>query len=141
MPPPGDQLRLWRIFAEASLTVPLPEERLHAHNDRLYLLPAAAMAAERLRIVRYGLLLGEMRPGRFQPAPDLALALRAADATAALDLPPDDAQLAAYMAGAELPQPGADGWVLVAVAGFGLGWAKRTAGRLKNHYPRLWRRG
>jgi 16S rRNA C967 or C1407 C5-methylase (RsmB/RsmF family)/NOL1/NOP2/fmu family ribosome biogenesis protein len=141
VPPAGEQLRLWREFAAASLTVGLPEDRLHSHQDRLYLLPASAIAAERVRIVRYGLPLGEMRPGRFQPAPELALTLRAGDATAALDLRPDDPRLAAYLAGVELAQPGADGWLLVTVDGFGLGWAKRVAGRLKNHYPRSWRRG
>ena len=141
VPPSGDHLRAWRAFADASLTVEIPEERIHAHNDRLYLLPPAAMmAVERVRIVRYGLWLGEMLPGRFQPAPDLALALRAADVATTLDLSPDAPQLAAYQAGAEIPQAGADGWVLVAVDGFGLGWAKRAGGRLKNHYPRGWRR-
>ena len=140
VPPSGEQLRLWREFATAALTVELPEERILYHNDRLYLLPLAAIAVERFRIVRYGLLLGELRPGRFQPAPDLALALRADDATTALDLRPDDPQLTAYMAGSELPNTGMDGWVLLAVDGFGLGWAKRAAGRLKNHYPRQWRR-
>ena len=40
---------------------------------------------------------------------------------------------------AELP-PGPDGWTLVAVDGFGLGWGKRAGGRLKNHYPHALRR-
>lgn len=140
VPPAGESLRLWRDFAAASLVVELPEDRLHSHQDRLYLLPAAAIAVDRIRIVRYGLLLGEIRPGRFQPAPDLALALRAAEVTTALDLRPDDPRLAAYLAGAELAEAGPDGWALLAVDGFGLGWAKRAAGRLKNHYPRGWRR-
>jgi NOL1/NOP2/fmu family ribosome biogenesis protein len=35
-----------------------------------------------------------------------------------------------------LRSPGEDGWTLAAVDGFPLGWGKRVAGVLKNHYPR-----
>lgn len=30
----------------------------------------------------------------------------------------------------------ASGWVLVAVDGYSLGWAKLAGGRLQNHYPK-----
>ncbi|RIK18848.1 MAG: hypothetical protein DCC51_09810, partial [Anaerolineae bacterium] len=94
----------------------------------------------RLRTVRYGLLLGEMRPGRFHPSHELALALRAEDATAAINWPADDPRLAAYLSGADEPFTGANGWVLITVDGFGLGWGKAAGGRLKNHYPHFLRR-
>lgn len=139
-PPAREELRLWREFNAATLTLDLPEERLHARNGRLYLLPGGAIDFGRLRTVRYGLLLGEMRPGRFHPSHELALALRAEDATAAIDWPTDDPRLAAYLSGADEPFTGANGWVLVTVDGFGLGWGKVAGGRLKNHYPHFLRR-
>ncbi len=144
-PPTADQNRLWRDFAAATLAIDLPADRLHVHGDRLYLLPSLAVAPREgaVHVVRYGLLLGELRPGHFRPAHDLALALRADDASA-LRWPAGDPRLVAYLSGADLPaaglSPGPDGWTLVTVDGFGLGWAKRAAGRLKNHFPHALRR-
>lgn len=96
-------------------------------------LPVAAnhLAHGNLHIIRYGLLLGEMRRGRFHPAHELALAMAAGDATHALSLAAEDASLAAYIAGADLPSAGPDGWTLVTVAGYGLGWGKRVGGRVR----------
>lgn len=142
-PPTAAQLRLWRDFAAAALTIDLPEEQLHAHGERLYLLPRRAIDTGRLHLVRYGLPLGETRPGHFRPGHDLALCLTDADARA-VRWPADDPRLAAYLAGHDLPSsdlpPDPDGWTLVTVDGFGLGWGKRAGGRLKNHYPHALRR-
>lgn len=139
-PPPREEMRLWHAFAEAALAIDVPDERLNVHNHRLYLLPLTTIPTGRVRIVRYGLLLGEMRRGRFHPAHELALALEAGDTTLTLDFRADDASLAAYMAGADLPSQGPEGWLLVTVEGYGLGWGKRVGGRVKNHYPHYLRR-
>jgi 16S rRNA C967 or C1407 C5-methylase (RsmB/RsmF family)/NOL1/NOP2/fmu family ribosome biogenesis protein len=143
-PPSAEEERLWRIFARDTLAVDIPAERLHAHNSRLYLLPKTAISPGHLRIVRYGLLLGEARAGRFRPAHDLASSLAAADVPAAINWPADDPRLFAYLSGSDLPEAdlpaGNDGWTLIAVDGFGLGWGKRAGGRLKNHHPHHLRR-
>lgn len=138
--PSAEDLRLWRDFAQASLVIDIPHDRLHVHNGRLYLSPRTTIAAGRAHIVRYGLLLGELRRGRFQPAHDLALALTAEDAALCVSLAAGDRPLAAYLAGEDMPQSGPDGWVLIAVDGFGMGWGKRVGGRIKNHYPHYLRR-
>lgn len=138
--PASETLRQWREFAAATLALEIPEERLHARNNRLFLLPKEAIDPGRARVVRYGLLLGEVRPGRFHPAHELALALAAKDVNTTLDYPAGNATLSAYLSGADLPTSGPDGWALVAVDGFGLGWGKRAGGRLKNHYPHYLRR-
>ncbi len=139
-PPSAEEARLWREFTAGALALDLPHERLHAHNGRLFLRPRVAPDPGRLRLVRYGLLLGEARRGHFRPAHDLALALTANDVPASVNWPAGDPRLAAYLSGADAPDAGPDGWVLVTVEGFGLGWGKRVAGRLKNHYPRHLRR-
>ncbi len=141
--PSTAQMHLWRDFAAATLTLDLPAERLHVHDEHLYLLPRRAVATGRLHLRRVGLALGEFRPGRFHPSHDLALALNSEDARG-VSWPAADPRLASYLSGADLPaahlSPGPDGWLLIAVDGFGLGWGKRAAGRLKNHYPRALRR-
>lgn len=135
-----EEMRLWHEFAEATLTVDIPTERLNAHNGRLYLLPQTTLPTGNLHIIRYGLLLGEMRRGRFHPAHELALAMAAGDATHVLVFAAEDTSLAAYMAGVDLPSAGPDGWTLVAIEGHGLGWGKRVRGKVKNHYPHYLRR-
>jgi len=144
-PPGANEARLWAAFAEETLALELPAGRLHVHAGRLYLLPRRAPTVGRVHLVRYGLLLGEFRPGRFVPAHDLALSLNAADAATAVSWPAGDPRLRVYLSGADLSLAelpvAADGWTLVAVDGFGLGWGKRAGGRLKNHYPHHLRRG
>lgn len=138
--PSREELGQWREFAADALTLELPEERLHAAGGRLYLIPASHPDTGRLHLVRYGIVLGELRSGYFRPSADLALALTTADTARSVAWPPDDTRLAGYMAGEDIADEGPNGWLLVGVDGFGLGWAKRVNGRLKNHYPRHARR-
>lgn len=138
--PAKHQINQWQSFARSVFSVDIPVDRLHEHQDRLYLLPRRALDTGRLRLVRTGILLGESRSGYFRPAHELALALRAVECHQSIDLSADDPVLLRYLAGADIEAPGPDGWVLVTVAGFGLGWGKRVNDRLKNHFPRSLRR-
>lgn len=140
-PPRKQELTHWRAFAAGTLRADFPEERLLLDgNGRLYLLPEQALEARGVRLVRYGLLLGEVRRGYFKPAHTLALALKADEAAAVIDWPADSQPIADYLTGLDLPVNGPNGWALVTVDGFALGWGKRVNGRLKNHYPRGLRR-
>lgn len=139
-PPGRRELAIWRAFAQAFLRVKFPEERLLLVNDRLYLLPEDVLETGKLHLIRYGLLLGEIRKGYFRPDHALALALAPEDAVEAVNLAADSDEIAAYWQGLDLPAAGPDGWLLVAVDGFVLGWGKRVNGRIKNHYPRGLRR-
>ena len=87
-------------------------------------------------------LRSEGRTSCFEPDLCLAIALRADEVS----------QLVDELIGTELggPRsarrhpwtcPGPDGWVLIAVEGFPLGWGKRSGGVVKNHYPKALRRG
>ncbi|MFR5718609.1 MAG: methyltransferase RsmF C-terminal domain-like protein [Anaerotignum faecicola] len=44
-----------------------------------------------------------------------------------------------YLKGETVEAEGKDGWTLVCVDGFPLGWAKRQKGRLKNKYAVSWK--
>ncbi len=129
-----------RSFEAATLRRPLPAAGWAQYGEHLHLLPTAPAFWQGLRVVRAGLRVGRASAGRFEPDHALALALTPADVLLDLDLPPASPQVAAYLRGETLPSPGPDGWVLVTVDGFTLGWGKRTQGVLKNHYPRHLRR-
>jgi NOL1/NOP2/fmu family ribosome biogenesis protein len=138
---PGKKdLAIWQAFARECLPIELAEERLLLVNGRLYLLPEMALETGKLHLIRYGLLLGEIRKGYFRPDHALALALRPKDARQTVNFAADSDEIAAYWQGLDLPSVGSDGWLLVAVDGFVLGWGKRVNGRLKNHYSRGLRR-
>ena len=53
-----------------------------------------------------------------------------------IDFSCDAPELSRFLRGETLPCDGPDGWYLVSVAGFGLGWAKQVKGTLKNHLPK-----
>jgi NOL1/NOP2/fmu family ribosome biogenesis protein len=136
-PPKQSQIRLWHEFVAAHLHLSFPDDRLLLKNGRLYLLPETALDASGLNIMRYGVLLGEIRRGYFKPAHALALALRAEDG-AAVNLTADSAT--AYLSGHDLPSDRSNGWTLVTVDGHTIGWGKQVGSRLKNHYPHRHRR-
>lgn len=139
--PPGKKdLAIWQSFAREFLQTDFAEERLLLVNGRLYLLPELALETGKLHLIRYGLLLGEIRKGYFRPDHALALALTPEDVADVVTFAANSDEIAAYWQGLDLPSKGPDGWLLVAVDGFVLGWGKRVNGRIKNHYPRGLRR-
>lgn len=135
---PAELLAAWQAFARATLRVELPLARIAARGDHLVLLPEVVPPLDGVRVVRAGVWLGTRRPGRFEPAHALALAVRAEDVhrTHALD----ERSVVAYLRGEPLREAGADGWLLMTFAGAPLGWGRRSGGVIKNFYPRGLRR-
>jgi len=132
-----NQLGLWWDFSQDVLSVDLAESRLRVVGDRLYFIPDEMPDFGRLRVVHAGTWLGVFKKDRFEPAHPLALRLRSVDVRSVVDFTPEDPQLAAYLRGEIIPSE-MQGWTLVTVDGFGLGWGKGVQGALKNHYPRGW---
>lgn len=131
-------IRMWREFH--SRTVPdldAPEERIHVRNDQVFLVvaetPSPSMPMTALALP--GLPLGRVRPGRFDPHPALAHTLSAAEATQRVSWELDDPRLAAFLRGETVRSAGPDGWTLVCLNRWGLGWAKRSHNVLKNMLP------
>ena len=106
----------------------------------LYAIPPSCPDLRGLRVVHWGWWLGTMKKKRFEPSHALALGLRTGDARQTFPLTAADPRALAYLHGEVLPSPGPNGWVLVTVDGFPLGWGKRVHGRLKSHSPK-WLRG
>ncbi|MDF2485766.1 MAG: hypothetical protein K0R46_1934 [Herbinix sp.] len=123
------------------LKFPVPEELLYVHEDRLYLLPEGLPDLKGLRILRQGLLLGEMKKQRFEPAQALGCALSIEEYTKLLKLDVEDPNVVRYLKGEsiELEDELEDGWYLVCVGDFPLGWLKAAKGSYKNKYTPGWR--
>lgn len=141
LPPAASQpaQRAWQAFCATAL-VTTPPGHLVQTGAYLYLWPDGTPAAAGLRVLRPGWWLGELRHDRFVPSHALALALDATQFAQVIDLTADAAELAAYLRGESFQHRGPDGWLGVCVEGFAVGWGKRTAGLVKNHYPKGLRR-
>jgi 16S rRNA C967 or C1407 C5-methylase (RsmB/RsmF family)/NOL1/NOP2/fmu family ribosome biogenesis protein len=128
----GAVLDAWRGFAADALEEEPPA--VAVVGERAYSLPDEELAAAGLRLIRPGLLLGRVRPGRFEPAHALAMAAGPGTARRARDLADHEAE--AFIRGQTLDHGGPGGWTLVTWNGWPLGWGRAAGGTLKNHYPK-----
>ena len=94
--------------------------------------------------MRTGLLLGELKKNRFEPSQALAMVLKISDYPDVINLPASDERVIKYLKGETLDLPEfdgktEDGWNLLCVDGYPLGWGKFKNGSLKNKYLAGWR--
>lgn len=124
-----------------SLKLKIDFKRIIVREDRLYLLPDGIPDLKGLRVLRSGLFLGEMKKNRFEPSQSLAnaLTLEAYDNIYNLGAGEEDVLRYLKCESIELKKPCKDGWVLVCVDGFPLGWGKVNKGNFKNKYLPGWR--
>ena len=132
--PTRDQLAAAHAFLADQFIHPPVPNILFA--GRLSVLPVDAPPLTGVKVLRAGLQLGEVKGKLFLPDHALALAQPGLRSQ-----PVDEAAARAYQSGQ--PLPCADtlrGWVLPALGGLQLGWAKASDGFMKNHYPKGLRR-
>lgn len=109
---------------------------LHEVNGTLYSLPQQMFDFKGLNVLRAGLKLGEVKNGRFEPAHALAMSVRLSDVKNVANYPLNSEEISRYLRGETVESEGANGWCLVCVDGYPLGWGKRVNGVVKNHYPK-----
>jgi NOL1/NOP2/sun family putative RNA methylase len=124
-----------------NLNFPIKRELLEVREDRLYLLPEGLPDLKGLRILRQGLLLGEIKKQRFEPSQALAMALKPAEYNKILRLKTGDSNVIRYLKCEAIEPEGSfqDGWYLVCVEDFPLGWLKIAGNHYKNKYLPGWR--
>ena len=131
LPAKSDRAPLAEAFLKAE-TAGLSGPLRLLPDGRVLLLPPLPCPLDGLRLLRAGLLLGEVVKNRFVPAHALALA-------AGLPLKQraelSEADARRYLHGETLPTD-LSGWCAVTYAGLSLGLAKGAAGVLKNHLPK-----
>ena len=124
-------------------SLPVNGSRFYISGENVYLLPDGLAPGLPLRFLRTGLLLGQVKKGRFEPSQALAMALGRGGFSSCLNLEPSDERVIRYLKGETIPllsgESGAKGWQLVQCGGFSLGWAKGTGASLKNKYYPGWR--
>ena len=135
--PKGEKLpKEWLAFA-GELGITLPEGKAVLFGSSLYWAPCEMPELQKLKVLRPGLELGEVKKNRFEPAHALALWLDGCGNTESWD--PEGEQIRAYIHGDVVPS-GKKGWCLVKAGDYSIGWGKGDGTVLKNHYPKGLRR-
>ena len=136
-PMAGEKLpKEWVSFAK-ELKIELPAGKAVSFGSNLFWAPQDLPDMKRLKVMRPGLELGEVKKGRFEPAHALALWLK--DCANVVSFQPEGAEIREYMHGNVLSGT-VKGWCLVKAGEYSLGWAKGDGNQLKNHYPKGLRR-
>ncbi|GLC82948.1 RsmB/NOP family class I SAM-dependent RNA methyltransferase [Lacrimispora brassicae] len=123
---------------------PLERSRIWIKNDMVYYLPEYfPEIAGGLRYLRTGLLLGEMKKGRFEPGQAFAMVLKPEEFKQTISWEKQDERVIRYLKGETISLKEEEGpfkgWCLVCVEGFPLGFAKGNGASLKNKYYPGWR--
>ena len=141
----GKELKLPNCVEEffALLKFPIDRSCLKLEKERLYLLPNA-VKMPKLRYLRTGLLLGEVKKNRFEPSQALAMALKPEHFASCISIDSTDVRCVKYLKGetldvSDLPCNNKKGWQLVCVERYPLGFGKLSNGILKNKYYAGWR--
>lgn len=132
-----------------TLKKPFEASLIYMKNGNAYYLPRpiaeqGEAILHSIRYLRTGLLLGEVKKGRFAPSQALAMCLKPEEAPGALHLQAKDDRVIRYLKGetislSESEQINTAAWRLVCVDGFALGWGKEAGRNLKNKYYTGWR--
>ena len=133
----GEKLpKQWDSFAK-ELNITLPAGKAVCFGQSLFWAPEEMPEIRKLKVLRPGLELGNVKKDRFEPAHALALWLK--ECANVQDYGPDSEEIRDYLHGDVVPSE-AKGWCLVRAGGYSIGWGKGDGRVLKNHYPKGLRR-
>lgn len=126
----------WNDFVK-SLNIQLPAGKALLFGSSLYWVPEEMPDIHKIKVVRPGLELGQVKKNRFEPAHALALWLKKCENIH--DLSGSGKEIRDYMEGQVIPGT-VRGWCLITVDGYSIGWGKGDGNAIKNHYPKGLRR-
>lgn len=113
-------------------------------GEKVYLVPEVLDKLKGLRILRSGLLLGELKKNRFEPSQALSMVIDPKSYSTVVDFKADDPVVIKYLKGETIETDtgvlrGNAKNILVTVDGFVLGWGKLSGTTIKNKYLPGWR--
>ena len=140
---PEEKRLLESFLLETGLKLCL--DKVESRGGKAYLTPELPVSVKGIRFLRNGLYLGEFKKGRFEPSEAYAMYLLPEDGCRAVSFGPEDVQVEQYLRGEtvsdlKVGKKPENGWNLVCVDKFSLGWGKMSNGVLKNKYLCGWRK-
>jgi NOL1/NOP2/sun family putative RNA methylase len=125
-------------FMETYTYLDLNTEVMEIEN-RMYQLPKEMPPIQGIRVMRSGLLLGEIKKNRFEPSHALVFAYKKELFKKVLNFEANDSMVYKYLKGETLTITADKGYHVILVDGYPLGWVKAQNDLLKNEYPPNWR--
>lgn len=136
---PKEIRKLWDSFSSDILSEEVKENfdlsRMLLFGEQLYYTPSGCPDLDGLRVLRPGLHIGTVKKDRIEPSHALALFLKNVQAKHVCNLTLGD-DIEKYLRGETFHYEGENGWYLISVDGYSIGWGKLTNGTMKNHYPK-----
>jgi NOL1/NOP2/sun family putative RNA methylase len=143
---PQESAAQFDAFVKENLQIRFPDKQIAQVGSYLYQNPANSPDLNGLRVIHPGWWLGVLKKNRFEPAHALAMGITGDYAMRQFNLSSNQPEVSDYLKGLSLQsaqvkinqmetacQP--EGWSLVTIDGFPLGWGKRVKGVIKNYYP------
>ena len=128
------------FLVQAKINEKFDKNRLVIQKESLYYFPENMPKFDGLHVIRNGWYLGELKKKRFEPSGAFARALDPKDCGHVLDLKLDDPRVIKYLKCETIEAEDCEnGWYLVCVEGYPLGFGKMNNDTLKNKYPVGWR--
>lgn len=118
------------IFSE------LPRGEYIISGDKLYIVPRGLPELKGLGVIRAGVLAGEFKKNRFEPAHALFMSSKPDNIKRVLDFGSGDKRVTEFLSGMEIDCECSAGYTAVSYCGVIIGFGKCSSGRLKNKYPK-----
>lgn len=109
-------------------------------KERVFLLPKLALSHGRVKLVKEGWYLGDLKKNRFEPSLAFALGLKESDFKQTISFSSESIEIEKYLKCETIHCEGHKGYNLICVDGYPVGWGKWANNKLKNLYPAAWRR-
>lgn len=114
-------------------------DNLELHKTSIFCIPNG-IDLSGLRVVRSGFYLGEIKTNRFEPSQAFAMGLKKENVKYTISFNVNDENLNRYLKGESFfVDSKNDGWHLICIDKYPIGWGKVQRGRLKNKYLPGWR--
>jgi NOL1/NOP2/sun family putative RNA methylase len=134
-------------FSRDCLNLDLEFTNLNLVGSYVYHLPENHLETANLRVIHPGWWLGVVRKDRFEPSHALAMGLKQAELRRVISLRVEQLDLVLdYLRGENIMDKlveishSSDGWSVITLDSYPLGWGKQVKGLIKNNYPRGLRR-
>ncbi|PKM57714.1 MAG: SAM-dependent methyltransferase [Firmicutes bacterium HGW-Firmicutes-3] len=114
-------------------------ENMHQHVEKIFCIPKGAPDTKGLRVFSSGWFLGSFHKNRFEPSQAFASALKPDQVKNKIMLSHEDMNVTRYLKGETLSIDVENGWYLVCVDAYSLGWGKVVHHKLRNKIEASWR--
>ena len=138
---PAEMESFFQFLETEGIHYPFDKKRLLVQNGYVQYIPEGMPELKGLHIMRSGWFLGELKKKRFEPSGAFARGLTPDVCDKVIAYPGDSEEVVRYLKCETLQvDPNLkNGWYLICVDDFALGWGKVSNGTLKNKYPSGWR--